>query len=64
MQVETLSIVVTAAATVATALIAAAANPLGAAGTCRTAEAAEASAHRRSIDVPCAASRATGRARL
>ena len=29
-----------------------------------TAEAAEASAHRRSIDVPCAASRATGRARL
>lgn len=46
------------------ALIAAAANPLGAAGTCRTAEAAEASAHRRSIDVPCAASRATGRARL
>ena len=46
------------------ALIAAAANPLGAAGTCRTAEAAEASAHRRSIDVLCAASRATGRARL
>ena len=46
------------------ALIAAAANPLGAAGTCRTAEAAEASAHRRSIDVPCAASRAAGRARL
>ena len=44
--------------------LAAAANPLGAAGTCRTAEAAEASVHRRSIDVPCAASRATGRARL